>query len=74
MFGTQGFATTNKIILNNMDISNLSVEALKAMAYDEFLRVQVSQKNLEIINAEISVKQKESEKAEETKKEDPQNK
>jgi hypothetical protein len=42
-----------------MDISKLSVEALKAMAYDEFVRVQVSQKNLEIINAEISKRQSE---------------
>lgn len=44
---------------NNMDISKLSIESLKAMAYDEFVRVQVSQKNLEIINAEISKRQAE---------------
>jgi len=42
-----------------MDITKLSIEALKAMAYDEFVRVQVSQKNLEIINTEISKRQTE---------------
>jgi len=39
-----------------MDITKLTVEALKALAYDEMAKIQLSQQNLQLINQEISKK------------------
>jgi hypothetical protein len=36
-----------------MDISTLTVEQLKALAYDEIIHIQKSQNNLSILQAEI---------------------
>ena len=43
-----------------MDITKMSVEALKALAYDEMAKIQLSQQNLQMINQEIAKKQEES--------------
>lgn len=36
-----------------MDISTLKLEELKAMAYDELVKLNLTQKNLEIIESQI---------------------
>lgn len=37
-----------------MDITTLSVQELKALVYDESVRIEQSQNNVRIINAEIA--------------------
>lgn len=37
-----------------MDITTKTVAELKAIAYDEFLKLETAQNNLRIINAEIA--------------------
>ena len=40
-----------------MDISNHSIEALKALAYDLIVQLDGIQKNLNLVNAQIAKKQ-----------------
>jgi len=42
----------------NPDINTLSVEALKALAYDQLAVLNNAQRNLEILNAKIAEKSK----------------
>lgn len=37
-----------------MDITALSLTELKAMVYDEMAKVELSQRNMQILNAEIA--------------------
>ena len=39
-----------------MDISNLTIEQLKALAYDVISEAEKTQKNLQVINGEIAKK------------------
>jgi hypothetical protein len=45
--------------MDKIDITQMSVEALKALAYDEMAKLQFAQQNLQLINQEISKKQNE---------------
>lgn len=51
-----------------IDLKTMSVEALKALAYDILNTIQVQQSNLQAINAEIE-KKSQTEPLEEAKKE-----
>jgi len=42
-----------------MDITKLSIEQLKALAYDESLKIAQAQRNLQIIEAQIAKKESE---------------
>jgi hypothetical protein len=37
-----------------MDISTATDEQLKALAYDEMVKIEVAQKNLQVINTELT--------------------
>jgi hypothetical protein len=50
-----------------MDIKKMSVTELKALAYDELLKIDTSQKNLGAINAEITKKLNEQNKTVDSK-------
>lgn len=41
-----------------MDIKKLTLEQLKALAYDQLVMVEQSQNNIKVINAEISERNK----------------
>jgi len=42
-----------------MDLKKMSVAELKALGYDEMKRLEQSQRNIQIIEAQIALKQKE---------------
>ena len=50
-----------------MNIEQMSIEQLKAMAYDELSKVEIGRQNLQVLNQAIANKQ--SEQTKETKKE-----
>jgi len=43
-----------------LDIKNLSIIELKALAYDELMRLELCQNNLRVLNQEISIRVSES--------------
>lgn len=47
-----------KIQANNMDIKKLSIQELKAFAYDQLVLIEQGQANIKIINAEIAERNK----------------
>ena len=42
-----------------MDLTKMTVIELKAVAYDLFVQLEVTQKNLQLVNQEIAKKSKE---------------
>lgn len=56
--------------VNNMELTTLSDEKLKSMAYDEMVRIQVAQNNIQVINQELSKRQPKETKMEEKVPED----
>ncbi len=40
----------------NKDVSTMTVEQLKALAYDFLVQIEVAQKNLQVVNQEIANK------------------
>lgn len=42
-----------------MNLAEMDLKSLKALAYDYFVQLEVTQKNLQLINAEITKKMKE---------------
>lgn len=46
------------LYLNNMNIKEMSLEALKALAYDQLALLEQTQVNLRLINEEIAEKSK----------------
>lgn len=50
-----------------MDIKNMSIEQLKALAYDEVLRLEQSKNNLQILNKRINDLEIEKQKVPEVK-------
>lgn len=42
---------------NQVNISQLSINELKALAYDELLKVNVANNNLRVLNQELSKRQ-----------------
>lgn len=45
--------------IRKMDLKKMSVAELKALGYDEMKRLEQSQRNIQIIEAQIALKQKE---------------
>jgi len=45
--------------IKKMDLKKMSVAELKALGYDEMKRLEQSQRNIQIIEAQIALKQKE---------------
>lgn len=45
-----------------MNLTEMSATKLKAIAYDESIKIQCAQQNIEIINQELSRRQKEKPK------------
>ncbi len=43
-----------------MDITKMTVVELKAVAYDLFVQLEITQKNLQAVNQEIAKKSKEA--------------
>lgn len=51
-----------------MDLTQLTVEQLKVMAYDELTKLDIAQNNLKVLNQEIAKRMQETPKAEEPNK------
>lgn len=51
-----------------MDIKKLSIEQLKAMSYDELIKIEISRKNLELLNQELTARNNDQVKPQEEKK------
>jgi hypothetical protein len=45
--------------IRKMDLKKMSVAELKALGYDEMKRLEQSQRNIQIIESQIALKQKE---------------
>ncbi len=42
-----------------MNISEMDIKSLKSLAYDEYVKLQITQNNLQLLNTEIAKKSKE---------------